>query len=107
MRRIRFSLRGLLIVATALILFLGVSQWRRRDILDSCAELKAEGLIRLILHQDRPARRLQTVSVNPVERRSVELEHAVPCQPQVAMAIRVDTHDLLARQPVFGRVVSQ
>jgi hypothetical protein len=53
------------------------------------------------------ARRLQIVSVNPVERRSVELEHAISCQPQVATAIRVDTHDALARQPVFGRVVPQ
>jgi hypothetical protein len=64
-------------------------------------------LIGVILHQDRPDRRLQTVSVNPVERRPVELEHAIPGQPQVALAIRVDTHDLLARQPVFGRVVPQ
>ena len=61
-------------------------------------------------HQAHPAsapRRPQTVSVNAVERRPVELEHAIACQPQVAMAIRVDTHDLLARQPVFRRVVPQ
>jgi hypothetical protein len=45
--------------------------------------------------------------MNPVERRSVELEHAIPCQPQVTMAIRVDAHDVLARQPVCGSVIPQ
>src|SRR5688572_27431698 len=45
MRRIRFSLRALLIVATALILFLGYSQIRRRDILRQVDEIRRLGSI--------------------------------------------------------------
>jgi hypothetical protein len=43
MSRIRFSLRALLIVATALILLLGYSQWRRRNILQACEKLVRDG----------------------------------------------------------------
>jgi hypothetical protein len=43
--RFRFSLRGLLIVATVLILFAGYSQKRRRDILESCRQLEADGYV--------------------------------------------------------------
>ena len=43
MTRIRFSLRALLILATALILFLGYSQYRRRETLKASEELKKYG----------------------------------------------------------------
>jgi hypothetical protein len=44
MRRIRFSLRALLKVATALILFLGYSQWRRNWIHEECQALMTLGV---------------------------------------------------------------
>ena len=39
--------------------------------------------------------------MDPVERLSVELEHTVPSQPQIAPTVLVDGHDALARKPVF------
>jgi hypothetical protein len=44
MRRIRFSLRALLVAATVLILFLGYAQWRRLSITREYNALKQEGL---------------------------------------------------------------
>jgi hypothetical protein len=44
-RRIRFSISVLLTFVTVLTLFLGFSQYRRREILKVCAELQAEGYV--------------------------------------------------------------
>ncbi len=52
-------------------------------------------------------RQVRVVSVDPVERLSVELEHALPSQPQIAPTVRVDGHDALALKPVFFREVLQ
>ena len=43
------------------------------------------------------AQLLRVVSVDPVERLSIELEHTVPTQPQIAPTVLVDGHDALAR----------
>jgi hypothetical protein len=43
MKRIRISLRTLLILVTAVALILGYGQARRREILKDCSELKAYG----------------------------------------------------------------
>jgi hypothetical protein len=45
MRKVRFSIRGLLILVTAIVLFLGFSQYRRREILKVAAQLKDEGYV--------------------------------------------------------------
>jgi hypothetical protein len=42
MKRIRFSLRLLIVLVSAIALFLGYSQWRRREILKLCDQLKQE-----------------------------------------------------------------
>jgi len=43
-RRIRFSLASLLIVSTAIVLFLGYAQWRSQRIISQCLELRDEGV---------------------------------------------------------------
>jgi hypothetical protein len=45
MRRIKFSLRGLILLVTAVGLFLGYSQYRRREILSVCVELSEHGYV--------------------------------------------------------------
>jgi hypothetical protein len=45
MRRIRISLRSLILIVTAFTVFLGYSQYRRTQILNVCAELQAEGYV--------------------------------------------------------------
>src|SRR5687768_8697088 len=45
MKRFRFSLRLLIVLVSALALFMGYSQYRRREILKVVAELKAEGYV--------------------------------------------------------------
>ncbi len=45
MKKVRFSLRLLIVLVSALALFLGYSQYRRREILNVCAELQAEGYV--------------------------------------------------------------
>jgi hypothetical protein len=45
MRRIRISLRGLILLVTCLSLFLGYSQYGRNEILKACAELKRDKFI--------------------------------------------------------------
>jgi hypothetical protein len=45
MRRIRFSLRLLILLVTAVGLFLGYSQYRRREIQKVCEGLKADGYV--------------------------------------------------------------
>ena len=45
MRRIRISLRGLLILVTAIVLFMGWSQYRRRTILEQSKDLKEDGYV--------------------------------------------------------------
>ncbi len=49
----------------------------------------------------------ETVSVDPVERLSVEFIYALPTQQQIALAVGVDGRDALARKPVFFREVLQ
>jgi hypothetical protein len=45
MKRFRFRLSAFLIFVTAVAVFFGYSQYRRREILEVCAELKAEGYV--------------------------------------------------------------
>src|SRR5687768_14752780 len=45
MRRIRFSLRLLSLLVSALALYLGYSQYRRREILTVVGDLKADGYV--------------------------------------------------------------
>ncbi len=46
MRRIRISLRGLLLLVTAISLFLGAREWRRQAVLKLCEEIDYGGLCR-------------------------------------------------------------
>jgi len=40
----RFSLKALLILVTAIVLFCGYSQWRRQDILKECEYFKSQDI---------------------------------------------------------------
>jgi hypothetical protein len=42
MRSLRISLRGLILIVTALTVFLGYSQYRRREILKVCEQVKRD-----------------------------------------------------------------
>ena len=43
--RVRYSLRVLILLVTATVLFLGFSQYRRREILKVCDELRKDGYV--------------------------------------------------------------
>jgi hypothetical protein len=43
--KVRFSIRGLLVLVTAIVLFLGFSQYRRREILKVVADLKSDDYV--------------------------------------------------------------
>jgi hypothetical protein len=45
MRRVRISLRGLLLLVTAIGLFLGAREWRRQSVLKLCEEIKYDPLL--------------------------------------------------------------
>ena len=42
MKRIRFSLRGLILLVTAVGLFLGARDWRKREVLKLCDQLQKD-----------------------------------------------------------------